>query len=185
MLCNQKLCWGVDFQKAWALRQGLSLENLAEFQRKPGFRDLLYVRWAQRDSLSCKFMPSLGGTESYWFPCALWRDQTSSACDLSAPHLKALPWQPGQPPYGRGMGNGTRWRRDILFSLMGKFPIIEKGEGGKLGKSSGLIGKWAYSKANTMPYVSHLPMRSSVSLSGKKMCFPSKSRATQAIYMNK
>lgn len=83
---NQKLCWGMDFQKAWALRQGLSLENLAEFQCKPGFRDLLYVCWAQRDSLSCKFMPSLGGTESYWFPCALWRDQTSSACDLSAPH---------------------------------------------------------------------------------------------------
>lgn len=82
------------------------------------------------------------------------------------------------------MGNGTRWRRDILFSLTGDLPIIEEGAK-KLDKSSGLIGKQAYSKASTMQYVSHLPVRSSVSLSGKKMCFPSKSRATQAIYMNK
>lgn len=67
---------------------------------------------------------------------------------------------------------------------MGDFPIIEKG-GEKLDKSSGLIGKRAHSKVNTMPYVSHLPVRSSVSLLGKKMCFPSKSRATQAIFMNK
>lgn len=161
-----------------------SFENLAEFQCQPGFRNLLYLHWAQRDRLSCKFVPSLGGTESYWFRCALWRDQTSSVCDLLASYLKALPWQQGQQPQQQGNGKWHEVKKGHPLLIDRDFPIIEKG-GKKLNKSSGLIRKWTYSKVNTMPYVSHLPVRSSGSLLGKKMCFPSKSRATRAIYMNK
>lgn len=84
-------------------------------------------------------------------------------------------------------GNGKRHEVEKGHPLLidRRLPHNREGVGGKLDKSSGLIGKRAYSKVNTMLYVSHLPVRSSVSLSGNKMCFLSKSRATQAIYMNK
>lgn len=84
-------------------------------------------------------------------------------------------------------GNGKRHEVEKGHPLLldRRLHHNREGVGGKLDKSSGLIGKQAYSKVNTMLYVSHLPVRSSVSLSGNKMCFLSKSRATQAIYMNK
>lgn len=102
-----------------------SSENLAEFQCKPGFRNLLYLHWAQRDRLSCKFVPSLGGTEFYWFQHALWLDQTSSACDLWAPYLKALPWQQGQQPQWQRNGKWRKVKKGHPLVIDGDLPIIE------------------------------------------------------------
>ena len=114
---------GWIFKRPEPLHSGF--ENLAEFQCEPSFRNLLCLHWAQRDRLSCKFMPSLGGTESYWFQHVLWLDQTSSACDPLAPYLKALPWQRGQQPQWQGNGKQREVKGHRLL-IDGDFPHNRK-----------------------------------------------------------